>query len=70
VKYGGDIADPRNSLTLCITHHYRHHANPGWDIPLDVIPDEAFEFARELLGDYAEDYFKRYYGATDTRLAA
>lgn len=57
----GDVFDPRNGLTLCMTCHMRHHHAVDQRIHVDNLRDENIEFARELLGDAAELYFIRYY---------
>jgi transcription initiation factor TFIIIB Brf1 subunit/transcription initiation factor TFIIB len=61
--YGGDPADPRNALALCHVHHERHHKAKR-RIRLSELRPENLEFARELLGDYADDYIAREYDVT------
>lgn len=66
---GGDVWDPRNSLTLCYDCHARHHG--GDRIPLSALPDSVFEFAVELLGTGPTyNYLRRRYRGTDPRLDA
>lgn len=66
-REGGDEWDPRNALPLCDSCHSRHHRRSRV-IALSVLPASALEFASELLGAYAFDYLRRYYGGKDPRL--
>lgn len=59
-RRGGDVADERNLIGLCYDCHRRHH-NRVAVLPLSVLPGEAVDFAHELMGDAATDYFRRYY---------
>lgn len=66
---GGDVWDPRNSLTLCYDCHAKHHG--GDRIPLSALHDSVFEFAVELLGtEPAYNYLRRRYRGSDSRLDA
>lgn len=60
-KYGGDIYDPRNGLTLCMTCHNKHHHDADGRLSTGDLRPENIEFAFELLGAYTADYFVRYY---------
>lgn len=60
---GGDPADSRNALGLCTICHERHHKATR-KVRGSELRTENFEFARELYGDYAEDYLARYYDMT------
>lgn len=53
--------DPRNGLTLCGGCHSAHHKR-GRIVPIRALRPENLEYARELLGEAAEDYLRRYYG--------
>jgi 5-methylcytosine-specific restriction endonuclease McrA len=53
--------DPRNAMSTCSVCHEAHH-NASRRIPLSRLSSTHLEFAREVLGDYADDYLKRYYG--------
>ncbi len=72
-RAGGAIWDLRNGLPLCPTCHAAHH-QPGIRrrvIALAALTDEAFEFARELLGaGRAYNYLSRHYAGADPRLTA
>jgi hypothetical protein len=59
-KHGGDPDDPRNLMPLCFQCHGSHHGRSRV-IGRHKIPAAALEFADGLLGDYAQDYFARYY---------
>jgi hypothetical protein len=61
-KEGWPKYDDRNALRLCNACHARHHDGTTFRIPLAVIPTCAIEYAREVLGDYANDYLMRHYG--------
>lgn len=58
--YGGDIADPRDALGLCELHHSRHHKKKR-RIRRSELRKENLEFARELMGPYADDHLARHY---------
>lgn len=58
--YGGDPGDSRNALSLCPVHHERHH-KAARRVKLAELRPENLEFARELLGPYADDYIATYY---------
>jgi hypothetical protein len=71
-REGGDKYDVRNALRLCHPkcHLDRQHGQQD-PVPMSAIPDEAIEFAVELMGiGKTINYFERYYGdaATDARL--
>ncbi len=69
-REGGDELDQRNALTLCTRHHDRHH-NRQEPIPLRVLRDENFAFAKDLLGAArAHEYLRRRYAGQDPRLPA
>jgi cytochrome c553 len=53
--------DTRNALPLCADCHERHH-NASRRIAVSCLEPQNLEFAREVLGDYADDYLARYYG--------
>lgn len=55
----GDVYDPDNSLTVCRRCHMAHHA--GNRLPTSCFRPENLAFAKRLLGEYAADYFARYY---------
>lgn len=54
------LSDRRNMLPLCYDCHRRHH-NRVAPISRSDLPDAAVLYAEELLGDYADDYLRRYY---------
>lgn len=63
--------DPRNLVDICFNHHTGregHHSGGEKAILLERLPDEAIEFAFDLLGGYAYDYLKRRYRGDDPRL--
>lgn len=70
---GGDVWDPRNSMTLCdgsFSCHARHHARTRV-IPTWRLPSAAVAFAVSLFGPAAAyEYLRRYYlvAAPDHRL--
>lgn len=64
----GDMWDPRNSLTVCSGCHMSHHRRGTRIIPLAVLRDANFVFARDLLGTAAYDYLRRRYSGDDPRL--
>lgn len=69
-RNGGDVFDPRNSLTLCDVHHAKHHKRSE-PLSIEHVPDAAFEFASELLGPgKAFNEFRRSYVGDDPRLDA
>lgn len=69
-RVGGDIYDPRNSLTLCDVHHAKHHKRSE-PLTLDLVPDAAFEFAADLLGPgKAYNELRRWHDGEDPRLDA
>lgn len=66
-REGGDISDPRNSLTLCVRCHDSHHGLGRID--LSKLRDENYAFAAELFGaDAAYEYLRRRYVGVDQRL--
>lgn len=58
---GGNAFDPRDSLTLCFQCHMAHHHGADNRIPVSKLRPENLEFACDLLGVTARDYFVRYY---------
>lgn len=60
--------DCRNLVDMCHHHHFAHHDGSRSKIELSMLPDEALEFAFELLGAYAYDYLRRRYAGDDPRL--
>lgn len=61
-KRGGDVWDLRNRLSVFHDHHMaHHHGSDAQKIPLSALRQENVEFARELLGDRADDYLARHY---------
>jgi ribosomal protein S27AE len=58
---GGDIYDPRNSFSLCFSCHNYHHNGLDKRLAVSDLNPENIEFAVELLGAAAVDYFPRYY---------
>lgn len=59
-KRAGDVFDPRNSLTLCRICHARQHSGHT-RLPVAKLRPENLAFAKDLLGEYAGDYFARFY---------
>lgn len=69
-RHGGDLRDGRNLVPLAVRCHLNHHARAR-PLPLAVLPDSVFEFARELLGaGPAWSYLGRVYTGRDPRLDA
>lgn len=78
-KLGGDVNDPRNALGVCTRlapgtdHdnrcHQRHHGAVR-RLPTECLRDENIEFAFDLMGLAADNYFDRYYTGADERVAA
>lgn len=78
-KYGGDVNDHRNALGICTKLrpgteydnrcHQRQHAGVR-RLPTECLRDENIEFAFELMGMAAYDYFNRYYTGPDERCEA
>lgn len=62
------LEDCRNLIDMCQPHHFAHHDGATGRILTTMLPDEALEFAFELLGPYAYDYIKRHYEGADPRL--
>lgn len=61
-KFGGDEYDLRNRMAVCHHEHHRHHHGLEADrLPLSLLTDEHWQFARELLGDRAPEFLARYY---------
>lgn len=61
-------ADYRNLIPLCPECHAGHHGRSR-PLPLVVLPDSVFAFAREVMGDArAYEYLRRYYAGQDERL--
>lgn len=67
---GHPLWDPRDGMPLCRSCHDSHH-NGSRRIPCSRLPDEALEFAFEILGAYASDYLARRYAdvGSDGRVA-
>jgi hypothetical protein len=67
----GHEADLRNMVPLCFRCHEKHHTRTGV-LRTRVLPDEALEFAVEVLGaGPAQAYMERYYDcAGDPRVPA
>ena len=59
-KRGGDLGDERNFLPLCYECHRRHHSRHAV-LAASCLPDAAWQFADELMGEAAPDYLGRYY---------
>ncbi len=71
-REGGDPGDARNMIPVHPRCHELHHSRARV-FPVSMLPDSAFEYARELLGaGRAFDYIERYYRITegDPRLDA
>lgn len=69
-RHGGDLRDDRNLIGLSVRCHLNHHARAR-ALPLAVLPDSVFEFARELLGaGLAYETLRRCYVGGDPRLDA
>jgi hypothetical protein len=69
-REGGDLRDPRNLVPVCFACHAAHH-NRQRPLPLHVLPDSVFVFARELLGGgQAHVELSRRYVGDDPRLDA
>ena len=61
-------ADYRNLIPLCPDCHHGHHARTR-PLPLSVLPDSVFAFARQVMGDgRAYEWLRRYYVGEDPRL--
>lgn len=69
---GGDEWDLRNAMDLgatCVCHEMHHKSSVSdMRILLTKIPDEAVEFAFELLGRGAHFYLRRHYRDKDERV--
>ncbi len=52
--------DPRNAMPLCDPCHERHHSRSR-PIPFSALTEEHVGFAREVLGEFADDYLVRRY---------
>jgi hypothetical protein len=63
-KRGGFPWDPDDSLTVCFDCHNGHHHSADRRIHVRHLRYENIRFAVALLGDYAADYFIRYYDGT------
>lgn len=62
--------DGRNLVWLSFDCHGAHHGGGPGRLPLTALPDAVFEFAAEIVGPSAFDYFRRRYRGDDPRLAA
>jgi hypothetical protein len=60
-REGGNTLDPDNGLTLCFTCHMKHHHGADDRIAVSQLREENVDFAFDLLGPAAYDYFIRYY---------
>lgn len=70
-RAGGDKRDGRNLLSINWKRHLGHHWEPGSKLPLSVLRDHHFEYARVLLGaGRAYEHLRRYYTGEDPRLDA
>lgn len=72
VRAGGDVWDPRNSLTLCVNCHQAHHGR-YLVVGTLLLRDETIAFAADTLGDGAAyEYLRRIYrdADVDPRVAA
>lgn len=69
VREGGDVWDPRNSLSLCADScHPNHHAGGSGRVLLSSLRDENFVFAAELFGAPAAfEWLRRRYAGFDRR---
>ena len=62
--------DYRNLIPLCEECHAMHHQRVR-PLPLVVLPDAVYAFARDLMGDgRAYNYLARHYAGEDARLEA
>ena len=68
-KHGGSLKDARNLVPMALDCHFSHHAGSR-RLLLSMLPDSAFEYAGELLGEYAPLWLARYYRGDDPRLEA
>jgi hypothetical protein len=63
------VLDPRNMVPMAQSCHERHHSRSR-PLRLSVLPDEAFEFAADVLGaGRAFNYLRRGYTGDDSRLS-
>lgn len=65
----GDPWDMRNAMLLGFEHVcdcHERHTNKSKLIPLSKVSPATVSFARDLLGDYAEDYLRREYAVRDS----
>lgn len=61
-KLGGDVWDLRNRLSVFHDHHMaHHHGGEQQRLRLAVLRPENLVFARELLGERAEEYLAKHY---------
>ncbi len=68
----GDLWDPLNALSVCRSHHDRHHGGERWKIPTECLRTENIVFAVLLLGtDRALHYLRSKYddSSRDPRIA-
>jgi len=64
------VADPTNRIPLCLSCHAAHH-NRTRPIPAKALPDEAIQFAKNLMGaGRAYNFFTRHYLGIDPRVEA
>lgn len=64
------LRDPRGLVPMAVACHAAHH-DRSRPLPLHRLPDEVFEFAREVLGaGPAQVYLARRYAGGDGRLDA
>lgn len=66
IPEGHDKNDARDGVPLCHQHHWMHHYG-GFNgkLPLGALLPENLEFAREVLGESAEDYIAKHYASDD-----
>jgi hypothetical protein len=57
--------DPRNMLRLCVPCHMGRQHNRQDPVPITALLPQNLAYAAEVLGDYADDYLQRYYGAPE-----
>lgn len=61
-KYGGDEWSLANRIPICATcHDGHHHGLEDRRLPLSILTEVHWEFARELLGERAEEVLARHY---------
>lgn len=64
---GGSMKDKRNLVPVCKRCHEKHHQAVE-RLPMRRLPDEFFEFARDLMGaGPAYEWVRRFYAGSDPR---